>query len=111
MQRPLALAGCAALLGLLSLPSSAVLPPRYENAKKLGVMVQFVREHPQVMAQLRSIDLDSDQVRYGNDCIAEFGHTAASQSPGPLPPLVFLRSNCSVGVREVATPQPSPDRN
>jgi hypothetical protein len=78
--------------------ASAALPPQYQNLKDLDVMVEYIREHPEVAAGLRSIDLGALTVHYGHRCQAVFGRQALPKPPGwvgPADPLELKRSGCS----------------
>ncbi len=95
-------------LSLLTLPSSAALPPLYQNAKDLDVMVEFVQKHPEVLQQLRRIDLEKKQVLFSKRCVAYF-HRAPQVRPqgwvGPAAPLVYHKSNCTIDL-QLDTPDP-----
>ena len=87
-----------ALLALASpLAALAALAPVHQNAKDLAVLVAFAHQHPQVMARLHAIDLEHLQVRFGEDCVAQFARAPAPQRPGPASALTFKRANCPVG--------------
>lgn len=87
-----------ALLALASpLAALAALAPVHQNPKDLAVLVGFAHQHPQVMARLRAIDLEHLQVRFGEDCVAQFARAPAPQQPGPASPLAFKDANCPVG--------------
>jgi hypothetical protein len=93
------------LVGLIgiaySLPCNAALPPVYQNALDLEVMVQFLQQHPVVLESLRMIDLQNKLIHFGKDCVARFDHvwpkSADRTPPGPWPPLQFLDANCPIG--------------
>lgn len=94
---------CGALVATWALAGAAqaALAPQYQNPKDLAVMVDFVHAHPQVMAQLRSIDLEHFTVHYGWDkeCRAVFGREKQEHPPGwvgPQAPLVFISATCPV---------------
>lgn len=79
--------------------ANAALPPQYQNMKDLDVMVQFVRAHPSVAAELNSIDLGKYRIHFGNDCTAVFGRASTIKPPGwvgPADPLEFQDANCPV---------------
>jgi hypothetical protein len=78
-------------------PAQAALAPQYQNANDLDAMVAFVKQHPRVASTLKSIELQSYIVRFGDDCWAEFGRQKVDAPPGwvgPAAPLVLVRSNC-----------------
>jgi len=84
----------------LCLASAAwgALPPRYQNQRDLDALVAFVHAHPEVLEQLRRIDLEHHEVHYGNDCVASFTRGEVPPIPGPAPPLRFDRSTCPLRV-------------
>lgn len=78
--------------------ASAALPPQYQNMKDLDVIVEYIREHPEVASGLKSIDLGTLTVYYGHHCKAVFGRQAIVKPPGwagPAAPLELKRSGCS----------------
>lgn len=84
---------------LLATTSEAALPPQYQNAKDLDVMVTFVHQRPRVMSSLRSIDFQSYTIHFGKDCQAVFGRASTPKPPGwagPADPLEFKSSTCPV---------------
>ena len=95
-QRSLAIAGIlAALVG----QTSAALPPQYQNANDLDVMVAFVKKHPRVAGTLKSIDMQNYIVRFDADCKAEFERQKIERPPGwagPAAPLVLARTSCKL---------------
>lgn len=75
----------------------AALPPQYQNAKDLDVMVRFIGQHDRVAASLRTIDVVNFVVHYGDGCQAVFGRRVIPKAQGwagPADPLEFKRSNC-----------------
>jgi len=79
--------------------ANAALPPQYQNMKDLDVMVGYVRKHPSISAQLKSINLRERAIYYGNNCKALFGRKSSTKPPGwvgPAEDLEFKSSNCSV---------------
>ena len=85
------------LLLLSVMTAKAALPPQYQNAKDLDVMVEFTKQHSEIISTLRQIDLDGYIVRYGDGCEARFGRKLQLRPPGwvgPAAPLVFKESNC-----------------
>lgn len=82
---------------LVSQITYAALPPRYQNAKDLDVMVGFVKEHPLILSSLKSIDFEYHTIHYGNGCTAIFGREQIQKPQGwvgPADPLEFKKSTC-----------------
>ncbi|WP_198263815.1 hypothetical protein [sulfur-oxidizing endosymbiont of Gigantopelta aegis] len=78
---------------------SAALPPRYQNANDLDVMVSFINTHPAVASSLDFIDFRNKTVIYNVDCKAVFGRKVSFKLPGwvgPAEPLEFKHSSCDV---------------
>ncbi|MBE9240892.1 hypothetical protein [Synechocystis salina] len=78
-------------------PSIAALPPQYQNIKDLEVMVNYVKENPDVAATLKSIDLANQTINYGQDCQIRFERKPSNNPPGwvgPAEPLQFKAVNC-----------------
>lgn len=89
----------AFLLALAIVPSAwGALPPRYQNQRDLDALLAFVQAHPEVLEQLRRIDLEHREVHYGDGCVASFTRGAVPPMPGPAPPLRFDRSTCPLRV-------------
>lgn len=85
------------LLFLVPAGAHAALPPQYQNADDLDAMVRFIKAHPRVAESLRAIDFENKVVLYDKDCRAEFAREKKTdEMPGPLPPLIFHKSNCPV---------------
>ena len=59
MNTPLRASCAAALSFVFAQPVFAALPPQYQNAKDLDVMVEYVKAHPAVAAAIRSIDMQN----------------------------------------------------
>jgi hypothetical protein len=77
--------------------AQAALPPQYQNMKDLEVMVDYVRQHPEVAAGLRSIDMGDKTIYYGHDCKAVFGRKSIPRPPGwvgPADPLEPKDTRC-----------------
>jgi hypothetical protein len=88
----------AALL-LTAQASFAALPPRYQNAKDLDVMVGFIKSHERVLSTLKSIDFEHYVIVYQNDCKAVFARKHVDRSAGwvgPAEPLEFESATCGV---------------
>ena len=89
----------AAIAATLVGSAQAVLPPQYQTAKDLDVMVGFIKDHPTVASTLRLIDMQKYVVHFGADCRAEFARKTVWRMPGwvgPAEPLEFVRSNCKL---------------
>ena len=77
----------------------AMLPPKYQNADDLSVMIGFIKKHDRVMETLKSIDFANFSVYFGDDCKAVFGRKAVPKPPGwvgPADRLEFKSSNCDL---------------
>jgi hypothetical protein len=86
----------ALIIGLMTSIAVAALPPRYQNAKDLDVMTDYIKQHDHIIAQLKSIDFRNYIVYYG-DCRAIFGRKAIHRPAGmvgPAAPLEFKREIC-----------------
>lgn len=82
---------------LIAQYSVAALPPRYQNIKDLDVMVDYIKEHPEIASSLKSIDISNYTIYYGNNCKAIFGRKSTSKQPGwvgPADPLVLKKKSC-----------------
>lgn len=92
------------LLGVVTLlfcaqTSYALLPPQYQNAKDLDVMVAFVKAHAYVSATLRAIDLEHRTILYADGCRAYFGRQKTEKPMGwvgPAEPMVFTQATCKI---------------
>ena len=76
----------------------AALPPQYQNIRDLDVMVDYIKEHPEVASTLESIDFTEYAIHYGNGCKAIFKRKTTVRPPGwvgPAEPLEFKELNCS----------------
>jgi hypothetical protein len=85
------------LLGNLCL-AQAALPPQHQHMQDLDAIVAYIREHPEVAAGLRAIDLDTLKVYYGRNCKAVFARRASPKPPGwvgPAEPLELESSGCA----------------
>jgi len=88
---------------LAALPSSAALPPQYQNRNDLEVMLEFIRAHPRVEAGLDAIDLSNYTIRYQGTCTARFERERIPKPRGwvgPADPLVFASADCPVDYDE-----------
>ena len=77
----------------------AALPPRYQNIKDLDVMVDYIKEHPEVASTLKSIDFLEYTIYFGNGCKVVFGRKLTTKPTGwvgPADPLEFKKSNCPI---------------
>lgn len=73
------------------------LPPRYQNIKDLDVMVNYIKEHPEITSSLKSIDFFEHTIYFGNNCKTVFGRISTEKPSGwtgPADPLQFIKSNC-----------------
>lgn len=89
----------ATLLFLNLTITQAALPPQYQNSRDLDVMVNFVKEHRIVAAQLKRIDFETHQVHYADNCVANFHRPTRFRLPGwagPADPLKFKNSTCAI---------------
>jgi hypothetical protein len=89
----------AGIISALGGPVNAALPPQFQNANDLDVMVAFIKKHPRVASTLKSIDLHHYIIRFDTDCKAEFKRQKIARPPGwvgPAAPLVLSRSNCKL---------------
>ena len=76
---------------------SAALPPRYQNAKDLDVLVSFVRHNEDILVTLQAIDFQNKVIYYRNGCKAIFGRRDTlnlNGGVGPAEPLEFKKSIC-----------------
>ena len=87
-----------AMLSLILMsPVFAALPPQYQNANDLDVMVNYVKQHPTVAAAIKSIDMGGYVIHFGEACTVQFARAASSDNrPGPAAALEFKRANCPV---------------
>ena len=98
-QRDSLLAKCGAIF-LFSISfgvAQAALPPQFQNEKDLGVMMEYVKAHPEVMSGLHAIDLNYFTVYYGEGCSVLFEREKIERSEGwvgPAAPLVFKAKQC-----------------
>ena len=88
------------LMGLMVVVAArAALPPQFQNAKDLDVMVEFVKKHALVMSSLRSVEVQRLVVNFGTDCQVVFGRVSTPKQPdlpGPQGALEFKTSTCPV---------------
>ena len=83
----------------LALSARAALPPQFQNAKDLDVMVGYLKTHLVVMASVRSIDLQRLVIYFGSNCQVVFGRAYTPKPQGwvgPADPLEFKSSTCPV---------------
>lgn len=84
----------------LSYAVFAALPPQHQNLKDLEVMVNFVKSHTVVAAELESINLEQKTIYFGDHCRAVFTRQAKKRPKGwvgPAEPLVFKSADCDIG--------------
>ena len=87
------------ILLLFSILTFAALPPQVQKEKDLNVMTSFVQKHPKVSSTLISIDSYTNEVHYGDGCIAKFGRKFSFHLPGwvgPASALEFKDSTCAI---------------
>lgn len=86
---------------LNSVSANAALPPVYQNAKDLAVMVRFVEENPDVMEGLKTIDFENYRIKYESytgECTAVFTRENVERTPGwvgPADALIHEITHCS----------------
>ena len=90
-----------ALYWLLLAPGAAhtALPPKYQNTKDLNIIVEFIRQHDRLLAELKRINFEDYTVHYGDGCTASFERQAMLKPTGwvgPDSPLIFKKSTCSL---------------
>lgn len=92
------LLGLTAALLLSSTAAHAALPPQYQNQKDLQVIVGYVMAHEEIIASLRSIDLDNMVVHYGwhEDCQLHFERKQVRRPSGWVGPAEDLIPGDSV---------------
>ena len=89
----------AGMFVVLAGQANAALPPQYQNANDLDVMVSFIKKYARVSSTLRSIDMQTYTVRFDADCKAEFERQKIERPPGwagPAAPLVLARTSCKL---------------
>ena len=87
----------AALSLALAQSAFAALAPQYQNIKDLDVMVSYVKQHPAVIANIKSIDMQKYVIHFGADCSVQFTRAATfSNRPGPAAALIFKSASCPV---------------
>ena len=82
----------------MSVALAAALPPKYQNAKDLDVMVKYIKKNEKVLERLRYIDFQNHVIYYGRKRKAVFGRKKLYRPPGlvgPAVPLEFKRTICS----------------
>lgn len=87
------------LLLLTPLGLLAALPPNHQNAKDMDAMVAFSKKHMKIMRSLKSINLTTRTVYFGNNCQAVFTRKILQKKKGwagPAEPLEFKYSTCSL---------------
>lgn len=82
------LLGLTTALLLSCTAAHAALPPQYQNQKDLRVIFDYLVEHDDVMASLRSIDMDNMIVHYGwqEHCQLRFKRKQVSRPEGWVGP-------------------------
>jgi len=77
----------------------AALPPQVQQAKDLKVMEDFIESHKKVSSTFKRIDIYSQEVYFGKDCVASFARKPSFHLPGwvgPASALVFKSSTCPI---------------
>lgn len=83
--------------------SLAALPPKYQNDKDLNVIVNFIKQHPKIIASLKTIDFGSKTIHFDENCIVNFGRKNIKRADGwvgPAAGLEFKKSNCELDYPE-----------
>ncbi|MEL7400536.1 MAG: hypothetical protein AAFN68_08195 [Pseudomonadota bacterium] len=83
----------------LSFSTSAALPPSAQNVEDLEAMLEFIKKHRTVAAHLKSIDMESFTVHFGDNCHARFDRKFVARPHGwvgPQAPLVFKSVSCPI---------------
>jgi len=90
------------ILVLGAVSASAALPPRYQNSKDLAVMVNWLEENPNVLAQLKVIDFENKKIHFGvfsaDECHAAFTREVVERPFawfGPAEPLTHDYTICN----------------
>ncbi len=90
------------LILLFGSVANSALPPVYQNAKDLTVMVNFIENNEEAMEGLKEIDFRAKRIRwesYTGECTAVFTREYVDHGPGgwvgPAEPLVHEITNCS----------------
>ena len=89
------------LILLFGRVAESALPPVYQNAKDLTVMVNFVESNEDVMEGLKVIDFQNKVIRwkaYTGECTAVFTRENVDHGPGwagPAGPLIHEITHCS----------------
>lgn len=87
------------LLFLTPLTLFAALPPNHQNVKDMDAMVDFSKKHVKIMRSLKSINLVTRTVYFGDNCQAVFTRKIVQKKKGwagPAKPLEFKHSTCSL---------------
>ncbi|VXD00233.1 conserved exported hypothetical protein [Pseudomonas sp. 9AZ] len=77
----------------------AALAPDTQKLTDLEVMVDFARQHREVAARLRFIDVEKSVIAWTEGCEAHFSRPTVMHFPdwaGPQPRLKYDRSNCEL---------------
>jgi len=82
---------------LIPASAHAALPPYAQNIEDLRTLTAFVESHRAVASTIRSIDMETYTIHFGNDCRAEFERKAPEMAvPRPIGSLVLATSTCPV---------------
>ncbi len=92
------LAWVTAALSAVLMPSAfAALPPQFQNANDLDLLVYYVKEHAAVAAGITSIDMQKFVIHFDKDCSVQFEREVPQNPiPGPAKILTFKSANCPV---------------
>jgi len=90
------------LILLFGSVAEAALPPVYQNAKDLAVMVNFIENNEGVMEQLKVIDFENKKIHFGvfsaDECHVAFKREVQERPfgwVGPAGPLVHDYTMCN----------------
>lgn len=87
------------VFALITQIAFSALPPNFQNTKDLDAMVAFSKSHKKIMASLKSIDLTTHIIYFGNNCKVVFVRKIIHRDKGwagPAAPLEFKYSTCSL---------------
>jgi hypothetical protein len=82
--------------------AESALPPVYQNAKDLAVMVNFIENNEGVMEQLKVIDFENKKIHFGvfsaDECTVAFKRKVVERPfgwVGPAAPLIHDYTLCN----------------
>lgn len=85
------------LVMAMAIPAYAALPPAENNLRDVRAMVNFLREHPYVAANLNTIDIGNRLIMFNGGCFVYFQRVERELNPdrvGSQPVLQFYKSTC-----------------